>query len=89
MYQAFNKNIIVKAKNDTNLNNFTLAAEVIATTKETQKLQGKTIIAERRHFTELGDTGEQNATASGIILGDKISYASINIDNIVAIGDTE
>jgi len=89
MYTAFNKNVIVKVQNDTNLNNQTLTAKVVATTDLTEKLQDKLIIAERRNFTELGDTGEKVETSSGIILGDKISYASINTDNIVAIKDSE
>lgn len=89
MYTAINNRVIVKVKNDTNLNNQTLLGEVIATTDVTKELQGKTVIAERRHFTELADTGEEATTNYGIILGDKISYASLDINNIVAIKDSE
>lgn len=89
MYTAFNDKVIVKVKNDTNLKNQTLAATVVATTELTEALQGKTIIAERRHFTELEDIEETATTASGILLGDKISYASVSTDHIVAIKDTE
>ena len=85
MYQAFNNNIIVKVKNDSDLTKTVLEAEVLATTKDTEKLQGKTILAERRLFTQLGDTEEQNTTASGIVLGAKISYASLDIKHIVAV----
>lgn len=89
MYTAFNKRIIIKVKNDTNLSKQTLSGEVIATTELTKELQGKTIIAERRHFTELGDTGEQSTTSFGLVLGDKVSYASIDIEHIMAIKDGE
>lgn len=79
----------MKVKNDTDLNKQTLAGTVVATTELTRELEGKTIIAERRHFTELSDTGEQSTTDFGIILGDRLSYASIDTEHIVAIKDEE
>ena len=85
MYLAINQNVIVKVKNDTNLKNICLEAEVVATTKDTEKLQGKTIVAERRLFTELADAGEDVQTTSGIILGDRVSYASLAVKDIVAV----
>jgi hypothetical protein len=87
MYTAINNRVICKVQNDTNLTKQVLAAKVIGTTKATEKLEGKTIFAERRHFTDLGDAGEESKTSTGIILGDKISFASVDVENIVAIKD--
>jgi len=89
MYTAFNNNVICKVQHDTNLKNQTLSAKVVATTELTEALQDRVIIAERRYFIELSDTGESKTTTSGIILGDSISYAAINADNIVAVKDGE
>jgi len=85
MYQAINNNVIVKVRNNTDLEIQCLEGEVIATTKDTEKLMGKTIIAERRLFIEIEDAEEETITSSGFILGDKTSYASIDIKDIVAV----
>ena len=89
MYKAFNNCVIVTAQTDTNLQNQFLEGEVISTTQDTKDLQGKTIIASRRSFNELATIEGSNTTESGIILGDKSVYASVDIKDIVAVKDNK
>lgn len=86
MYQAFNDNIIVSIVHNPVLQKSVLDAEVIATCDHTKKLQGKTIFADRRHFNELSEIElEVEPNSSGIILGNKKSYASLDIKHVLAV----
>lgn len=85
MYEAINQHLIVKVKTDPELSNLTLEAEVVSTTEETKKLLHRTIVANRRDFTELKEIENGNQTSSGIYLGNKLVYASIPVDKIVAV----
>jgi len=85
MYRAFNKYVIVKAAFNDNFKVQVLEGKVVSTTKETEKLQGATIMADRHKYKELGETEEEAKTESGIILGSKSKYAAVNIDDIIAI----
>lgn len=85
MFQAINNYVIVKAPFNDNFNHQILESEVVATTEETQKLLGKTVLANRHKYLELGETEEEAKTDSGILLGSKNKYASLKIDDIIAI----
>lgn len=85
MYRAFNNNVIVKAEFNDNFQTQVLEGEVVSTTKETEKLQGKFIIAPRHKYMELGETEDEKKTDSGIILGSKSKYASVSINEILAV----
>lgn len=86
MYQAFNDNIIVSIVHNPILQKTILDAEVVATCDHTSKLQGKTIYADRRFFNELSEIENQDAvTASGLILGNKKSYASLDVKHVLAV----
>lgn len=88
MYKAFNDNVIVITETDPNLQNQVLEAEVVSTTENTKTLQGMTIAAERRSYTQLAEI-EGAKTQSGIILGNKKIYASLNIKDIIAVKDNK
>jgi GMP synthase PP-ATPase subunit len=86
MYQAFNDNIIVSIVHNPILQKTVLDAEVLATCDHTAKLQGKTIYADRRFFNELSEMEDVDTkTSSGIILGNKKSYASLDIKHVLAV----
>jgi len=86
MYQAFNDNIIVEVTHNPVLQKTVLEAKVVATCSHTDKLRDKVVVADRRHFNELSEIENTDATtASGIILGNKKSYASLDIKNILAV----
>jgi len=86
MYQAFNDNIIVEVTHNPVLQKTVLEAKVVATCSHTEKLQDKMVVADRRHLNELAEIeNEDNKTASGLILGNKKSYASLDTKNILAV----
>lgn len=86
MYKAFNDNVIVTVVHNPVLQKTILEAEVVATCDHTDKLQGKTIYADRRHFNELSEVENQDTVlASGLILGNKKSYASLDMKHILAV----
>ena len=86
MYQAFNDNIIVTVTHNPVLQKTILEAEVVATCDHTDKLKDKVILADRRHFNELSEVeGGETMTTSGLFLGNKKSYASIDIKHVLAV----
>ncbi len=86
MYQAFNDNIIVTVVHETLLKKTILEAEVVSTCHHTEKLQGKTVYVDRRHLNELSEIeNSDTVTSSGLILGNKKSYASVDIKNVLAV----
>lgn len=86
MYKAFNDNIIVEVTHNPVLQTTILEAKVIATCSHTEKLQDKIIVADRRHFNELAELeNDENKTTSGLILGNKKSYASLDIKHVLAV----
>jgi hypothetical protein len=86
MYQAFNDNIIVTVVHNPVLQKTVLEAEVVATCDHTEKLKGKTVFCDRRHFNELSEMENvDSVTASGLILGHKKSYASLDIKHVLAV----
>jgi len=86
MYLAFNDNIIVSVEHNPILQKTVLEAEVVATCDHTEKLKGKIIVADRRHFNELTEIeNEQAQTASGLYLGNKKSYASLDVKHVLAV----
>ena len=86
MYQAFNDNIIVTVVHNPMLQKTVLEAEVVATCHHTEKLQGKIIYTDRRHLNELSEMENTDAvTSSGLILGHKKSYASLDVKHVLAV----
>ena len=85
MYRAFNDYIIVKAVTDPNFQNQVLEGEVVATTKETEKLQGKFVYAQRGDFKQLSESEDDNTTETGIILGGKKVYCALDFNKVIAI----
>lgn len=89
MFKAFNNCVIVTAQTDTNLERQYIEGRVVSTTKDTKQLQDKIIVASRRNFHELETIEGSNTTNSGIFLGNKSVYASVDIKDIVAIKDNK
>lgn len=85
MYRAFNDYIIVKSEFNDDFKTQALEGVVVSTTKKTAALEGKTIIANRHKYIELGETEDEAKTNAGIILGSKYKYASVNINDIIAV----
>jgi hypothetical protein len=84
MYRAINKYVIVEGAFDDSKKQY-LESTVIATTTDTERLQGLTIVAPRHKYLELGETEDDAVTSTGIYLGSKNKYAAVNIDEIIAI----